>query len=256
MKTTLALVLATQLAFAAANAAETPSVHPAIAAAVASPDRPAKDRERDEVRKPAEVLEFIGVRPGQTVVEYFAAGGNTAEILARAVGPKGRVYMHNPPWLLERPNSVKAIEERLAGNRLPNVVRVDKPLDSLGLKPASVDGAVMNLVFHDMFWLTPDVSKVLKDLHGALKPGGYVGVVDHAAPEGTGDRDAKDRDNGPHRVDEDFARRMFLDAGFVLEAESDVLRNKEDDRTKPFFAPELKGKTTDRFVLRFRKPKG
>jgi predicted methyltransferase len=255
MKPILALVLATQLAFVTANAAETSSIHPAIAAAVASPDRPAKDRERDEIRKPAEVLEFIGVRPGQTVVEYFAAGGNTAEILARAVGPKGRVYMHNPPWLLERPNAVKAIDERLAGNRLPNVVRVDKPLDALDLKPASVDGAVMNLVFHDMFWLTPDVSKVLKDLHAALKPGGYVGVVDHAAPERTGDRDAKDRDNGPHRVDEDFARRMFLDAGFVLEAESDVLRNKEDDRTKPFFAPELKGKTTDRFVLRFRKPK-
>jgi predicted methyltransferase len=255
MKTMLALVLATQLAFVTANAAETSSIHPAIAAAVASPDRPAKDRERDEVRKPAEVLEFIGVRPGHTVVEYFAAGGNTAEILARVVGAKGRVYMHNPPWLLERPNSVKAIEERLAGNRLPNVVRIDKPLDALDLKAGSVDGAVMNLVFHDMFWLTPDVSRVLKDLHAALKGGGYVGVVDHAAPEGTGDRDAKDRDNGPHRIDEDFARRMFLDAGFVLEAESDVLRNKEDDRTKPFFAPEMKGKTTDRFVLRFRKPK-
>ncbi|MGQ0835675.1 MAG: hypothetical protein ACT4O5_12305 [Gammaproteobacteria bacterium] len=51
------------------------------------------------------------------------------------------------------------------------------------------------------------------------------------------------------------ARRAFLDAGFVLEAESDLLRNAEDDRTKPFFAPEMKGKTTDRFVLRFRKPR-
>ena len=48
---------------------------------------------------------------------------------------------------------------------------------------------------------------------------------------------------------------MFLDAGFVLEAESDVLRNRDDDRQKPFFAPEMKGKTTDRFVLRFRKPR-
>jgi predicted methyltransferase len=255
MKMLLGLVLAVQLASASAVAAEPSSVHPAIAAAVASPDRPAKDKERDETRRPAEVLEFFGVRPGQTLVEYFAAGGNTAEILARAVGPKGKVYMQNPTWLLERPNSVKAIDERLAGNRLPNVQRLDKPLENLGLKPRSVDGAVMNLVFHDMFWLSPDVPKVLKDLHAALKPGGFVGVVDHAAPERTGAELAKDRDAGPHRIDEDFARRMFLDAGFVLEAESDLLRNSEDPRTKPFFAPEMKGKTTDRFVLRFRKPK-
>jgi predicted methyltransferase len=236
-------------------AAESAGVHPAITAALAHPERPAKDRERDEGRKPGEVLEFFGVRPGQTLLEYFAARGITAEILARAVGPKGKVYMQNPPWVLERPDMPKAVAERLAGNRLPNVVRLDKPLNDLALPRGSLDGAIMNLVFHDMFWLSEDVPDVLRDLYAAIKPGGFVGVVDHAAPERTDATFATDRDNGPHRIDEDFTRRMFLDAGFVLEAESDVLRNAEDDRQKAFFAPELKGKTTDRFVLRFRKPK-
>jgi predicted methyltransferase len=255
MKIAFALLLLAAQATQGALAAE-PAIHPSIKAALEHPDRPAKDRERDEVRKPGQVLEFFGVRPGQTLIEYFAAGGTTAEILARAVGPKGKVYMQNPQWVLERPNFPESVAKRLAENRLPNVVRLDKPLNDLGLPRGSVDGAVMNLVFHDMFWLSEDVPDVLKDLQAMLKPGGFVGVVDHAAPERTGDKSAKDRDNGPHRIDEDFARRMFLDAGFVLEAESDVLRNPEDDRQKPFFAPELKGKTTDRFVLRFRKPKG
>lgn len=256
MKLGLALLaLAAQLAPCAALAAEPASIHPAITGAIESPDRPAKDRERDEGRKPGLVLEFFGVRPGQTLIEYFGAGGITAEILSRAVGPKGKVYMQNPPWVFERPNMVKAVADRLANDRLPNVVRLDKSLNDLGLRPSSVDGAVMNLVFHDMFWLSEDVPDVLKDLYTALRPGGFVGVVDHAAPEGTGAELAKDRDNGPHRIDEDFARRMFLEAGFVLEAESDVLRNRDDDRQKPFFAPEMKGKTTDRFVLRFRKPR-
>ena len=38
------------------------------------------------------------------------------------------------------------------------------------------------MVLHDFFWLSQDVPDVLKDVHKALKPGGWFGVVDHAAP--------------------------------------------------------------------------
>ena len=156
----------------------------------------------------------------------------------------------------QRPAGAKQVEDRLANKRLPNVERLDKPLDSLGLPPNSLDGAVMNLVFHDMYWITTDVPAVLKDLYAALKPGGFVGVVDHAAPKGTGIEYAKSRD-GQHRIDEDYTKKAFKDAGFVLDGESDALRNPADDRQKAFFAPEWRegGKFTDRFVLRFRKPK-
>jgi predicted methyltransferase len=202
------------------------------------------------------VLEFFGVRPGMTILEYIATGGNTAEILSRVVGPKGKVYMQNAPAFFERPQGAKQVEDRLANNRLPNVVRLDKPLDDLGLPPGSLDGATMILVFHDMFWITNDVPAVLKELYTALKPGGFVGVVDHAAPKGTKAEYAKSRE-GQHRIDEDYVKQLFKDAGFVLDGESDALRNPEDDRQKPFFAPEWRdtGKYTDRFLLRFRKPK-
>lgn len=249
------LVLSTLVAFAsltAARAAEAPPIHPAIQAAVDSPERPEKDRARDESRHYAELLEFFGVRPGMTVLELFAASGNTTEVLARTVGPTGKVYMQNPDWYYERAGR-KDVDARLANNRLPNVVRLDRPLNDLKLAPSSLDGAVAFLVLHDFFWLSQDVPDVLQDVHAALKPGGWFAVVDHAAPAGTGAEQARDRDHGTHRIDEEYVKKIFAEAGFMLEDHNDALRNPDDDRTKPFFAPEMRGRQTDRFVLKFIK---
>ncbi len=246
------LIVSAMLAVGAAQAAESPAIHPAIQAAVDSQDRLPKDRSRDANRHYAELLEFFGVRPGMTVIELFAAGGNTAEVLARTVGPTGKVYMQNPEWFYERATQ-KPVEERLANDRLPNVVRLDKPLNDLGLAPESLDGAVAFMVLHDFFWLSQDVPDVLADLHKALKPGGWFAVVDHSAPTGTGIEQAKDRDHGTHRIEEAYVKQLFADAGFVLTASNDVLRNPADDRSKPFYDESFKGKSTDRFVLKFTK---
>ena len=59
---------------------------------VASPDRSAADRTNDLRRKPAQMLAFIGPRPGMVALDLSAGGGYTTELLARAVGPTGRVY--------------------------------------------------------------------------------------------------------------------------------------------------------------------
>ena len=49
-----------------------------IAAAVADTSRPAADTERDAARKPAEMLAFAGVKPGEQIVELLAGGGFSA----------------------------------------------------------------------------------------------------------------------------------------------------------------------------------
>ena len=249
---TRVLIVGAVLACASVQAAESPTIHPAIQAAVDSQERPPKDRTRDDNRHYAEILEFFGVRPGMTIVELFGAGGNTAEVLARAVGPDGKVYMQNPDFFYERFGK-QVVDERLANNRLPNVVRLDKPLNAMGLEPNSLDGAVAFMVLHDFFWLSQDVPGVLRDVHKALKPGGWFGVVDHSAPAGTGAEQAKDREKGTHRIDEAYVKKIFAEAGFELEASNDVLRNPADDRSKPFYDESFRGKSTDRFVLRFRK---
>ncbi len=60
--------------------------------------------------------------------------------------------------------------------------------------------------------------------------------------------------NTLHRIEESVVKDELKQAGFVLEAESDVLRNPADPHTAMVFDPSIRGKT-DQFVLRFRKPK-
>ena len=59
-----------------------------------------------------------------------------------------------------------------------------------------------------------------------------------------------------HRIEEDVVKSEVLAAGFVLNGEADFLRNSDDTRhwnDSPRAAGARRG-TSDRFVLRFRKP--
>lgn len=220
--------------------------------AVSHQDRPDLDRRRDDRRKPAEVLEFLGVAPGMHVIEMMAGGGYYTELLSRVVGRKGKIYSHNNKLYYEF-QSDKFVEQRLKNNRLPNVVRWDKELTDLQLPDNSLDAVFMMLVYHDFYWSDDDPKQILADLYKALKPGGVVAIVDHSAKSGSGTADAK-KMHGIHRIDEQLVRQTLTDAGFVFDAESDLLRNAHDTRDKPFFDKTLIGKPTDRFVLRFKKP--
>src|SRR3954468_20926215 len=77
---------------ATANAAPAGSV----AAAVASPDRNPDNVKLDAGRKPAAVLQFLGLRPGMHVLNLFGANAYWAEMTAPVVGPKGHVTVWNP----------------------------------------------------------------------------------------------------------------------------------------------------------------
>jgi predicted methyltransferase len=87
-------------------------------------------------------------------------------------------------------------------------------------------------------------------IYRALKPGGVYAVIDHHAETGSGDRDVQSL----HRVDAELVKKEILKAGFILEAESPLLRNPADDHTINVFKPEIRGKT-DRFIYRFSKPR-
>jgi predicted methyltransferase len=252
MRAVATAALGCLLATAATAKEGAPAANP-IVAAVDAPDRPEADRKLDGARKPKEMLAFFGVRPGMKLVDLFTGGGWYAELEARVAGRGGEVYAQNPPEFLQKWGD-KGITERLANNRLPTVKRWDRSMDALELPKAHFDGAIANDVFHDFFWLSQDVDGIVKQVYDALKAGGFFAIVDHAAPAGTGDAYARSRD-GQHRIDEALVKEKLAKAGFKLEAESQLLRNPDDDRSKPFFAPEMKGKNTDKFALLFRKPK-
>src|SRR6478672_5631159 len=77
--------------------ASAPITRERIAEIVASPDRSAADRTNDQRRKPELMLAFIGIRPGMVAMDLSAGGGYTTELVARAVGPTGRVYGQSAP---------------------------------------------------------------------------------------------------------------------------------------------------------------
>lgn len=221
----------------------------AIAEAIAHTDRPAADALRDADRKPQQIMEFMGVRPGQTVVDLMAGGGYYTELLARTVGPDGTVYLQNTPFVINK-FAGKALGFRLQGDRLPNVKRIDALLTELPLDDASVDSAFMVLFYHDTYWMGIDRAKMLREIMRVLKPGGTFALIDHSAAAGSIDRDVKTL----HRVDEAIVVNELLVAGFTLAGTSDLLRHPEDERTINVFDDKIRGKT-DRFVYKFRKPR-
>jgi len=132
-----------------------------------------------------------------------------------------------------------------------NVAVVVEPLATI--RPAgTVDVVWTSQNYHDMHnpaLPAGTAAGVDKAAFEALKPGGFFVVEDHAAAAGSGVRDA----GTLHRIDKEAVKSEVLAAGFVLDAESDALRNPADDHTLKVFDPAIRGHT-DQFVYRFKKP--
>ena len=219
----------------------------ASTAAVAAPDRDQADRDLDAGRHPAEMLAFFGIGPGMRVAELGAGGGYTSELLARTVGPTGKVYAQNSQFLLDR-FAQQPWTERLQKPVMANVVRLDRPFDDpFPPDVKDLDAVLIVLFYHDTYWQKVDRAKMNAAVLRVLKPGGVYGIVDHRAKAGSGANDVETL----HRIEESTLRADVEQAGFRLAASADFLRNPDDSRdwsASPRTAGEKRG-TSDRFVL-------
>jgi len=222
-------------------------VPPEIQAIVDSPDRSQADRETDRRRHPAQMLAFFSVKPGMTVLDVFTGKGYTAELLARAVGPNGTVLAQNDPIVFER--FLKGEwDPRFSQDVMKNVQHVVTSLDA----PVPAGSGPFDLItfifgYHDAVWMERDRTAMNKALFNALKPGGYLIVVDHAGNPGTGTTQA----GTLHRIEESVERAELEAAGFKLVAEAQFLRHPDDPRDTPFFKATA---PVDQFVLKFQRP--
>ncbi len=235
-------------AAAATDALAAHSVAAHLSAAVGDAHRPAEDRARDAQRKPAELLAFTGVQPGQRVADLIPGGGYFTRLFAKAVGGDGRVYAVAPPAQAAA-DALPAAAAIAADPAYANVSVVSF-VSPLAL-PEPVDLIFTAQNYHDLHLQRQrlDVPAVNKAFFDALKPGGMLVIVDHSALAGSG----LDVPDVLHRIDEAIVVREVTAAGFVLEGTSDMLRNPADPRTVGVFDPAIRG-NTDQFVLRFRKP--
>jgi predicted methyltransferase len=240
-----------------ANAAEVERAHAIpqsrlpgyIADAINSPARPAADSKLDSSRKPEQLLAFFGIKPGMKVADLWAGGGYTTELLARTVGPNGKVYSQNMEFPPRFKKAGEMWQARVKEPGMSNVVEITKPFDSpdlLPVPPGSLNAVIINMNYHDMVGRGFNRDNINHAVFTALKPGGVYGLVDNSAKPGTGPNDA----NTLHRIDENFEVAEIEKAGFQLAASSDVLCNPNDPRTQPFWKV---NHTQDRFVLKFVK---
>ena len=250
-----------------------------IAEIIASPDRSDADRTNDLRRKPQPMLEFIGIHPGIIALDISAAGGYTTELLARSIGPTGKVFGQSrppnaaasaPPAQREgnsrpdlpaapspaagpRPSPV-ALAEREAKLRAANIaaapiVVVSRPFedpvpdDLVG----KLDLVTLMFNYHDLGHLGTDRAAMNKAVFRALKSGGEYAIADHAGRAGTGISEA----GTLHRIEEAFLRQEIEAAGFKLAAEGRFLSNPNDPKDKNTPDPP---QPKDEFVLKFVKP--
>ena len=232
---------------AAAMAADVPAN---ITAALADAGRPATDTSRDAARHPAELLAFAGVKPGDKVGDFIMGGGYFTRLFAPAVGPAGKVYAYQPKEFIQFNGEYQKSLDAVAA-AYPNVTPLNNSLGAVSF-PEPLDVIFTAQNYHDLhlgFIPAPALAAIDKAIFNSLKPGGVLIVVDHSAIDGTGDT----RSKALHRIDIATVKSELTAAGFVLEGESQVLRNPADPRTASVFDPVIKGQT-DQFVLKFRKP--
>ena len=233
MKFALSLLTIFSLACSTASALDTA----ALERAMANPDRPAADKERDASRQAPAVLDFMGLEAGMTVLDVNASTGWYTEVLSYAVGSEGKVYMQNRPG----GNNADAAAAKAA--RLSNVEQVGA-ISDIGAN--SVDFAISGLTLHEFHNNNPQVAQgLLGQVMTVLKSDGILGIIDHEGSPGA--------DNAAlHRIAFDEAVKALLQAGFVLAGASDILDNAADDHTVGPFDPSL-GRNTDRIVLKLLK---
>jgi predicted methyltransferase len=238
---TIAVIVGATSACATAPIEDKASAAARYDSVLASPVRTDQDRRMDEARHPAQFLSFAQVKPGMRVLDVSAGAGYTSQLLALAVGASGTVWAQTP-----RPGPT--LVKRLADNPQANLILVTRPFDDpLPDQTPKLDLITIVLNYHDITYLPVDRTRMNERLFAALKPGGRLIVVDHSGRAGTGISEGKTL----HRIDEAVVLSEIRQAGFVLDAEGDFLRNPADPLSESSSDPKV---PTDKFALRFVKP--
>lgn len=226
----------------------------AISDAVEHPARPSADVKRDANRNPQAVLSFLGVRPGMKILDIYSTEGYYTELLARAVGDQGKVIAHNSKAY--RKFMGQSIDNRYLSGRLGNVERIYAHPREIKLNPKQMDMVLMILIYHDLYVTNaknlitkPDRINLIKQVYNTLKPGGILGIVDHAAPRNSDIAAATDW----HRLKSSIVVEELKSYGFELIGEDTALRNNDDPKNISVFNKKVRRKT-DRYILKFQKP--
>ena len=115
------------------------------------------------------ILSHLDVQPGMRALDYGCGPGRLSLPLARLLAPEGQVTALD--LQVEMLDKVRAKAE---AEQLDNLAYVQAGPQSTGLPPASFDLALMVTVLGEI----PDQQRALREVHGALKPGGLLSITE------------------------------------------------------------------------------
>ena len=171
-----------------------------------------KAESRDRWQQPDRVVVDLGLKSGMKVADIGCGRGFFTYRLAKAVGPKGKVYATE---ISEK--AIKSVVDRVKRDKITNIEPVISESTKTKLAADSVDAAVICLVLHHV---PKDIRAPLtKDVAQAIKPGGYLYIIDWRVRADI--KHDKDR-----RIPRDDLIKLATDAGLVLDAEFHYLKNQ------------------------------
>lgn len=158
------------------------------------------------------VVGDLNLKAGASVADIGCGSGYFTFHLAKAVGDAGKVYATE---ISEK--ALKPVADRVARDKIANVVPVRSDPTDTKLKADSLDAAFICNVLHHV----PAGARapLVKDIVKAIKPGGVFFIVDWRV-------DAKVKNDPKNRIPKDDLIKLAKDAGLELDAEFFYLVNQ------------------------------
>jgi predicted methyltransferase len=212
-----------------------------IKLAMVSESRTDKDKDRDRNRKPAETLEFFGIKSDMKVLEIIPGGGWYTKLLAPALREKGQFYLS-----LGTKRLSEGLLTKKPFDKVKAIGPIDYKLEKLDFEITDLDAVLTFRNYHNFD--KKERKSINKAAFTALKPGGVYGVVDH-----TRRHMQKKNDENGRRFDPVLAIKEIQQAGFTLVDYSN-LHYKSDDELRFEVGRKTVSGNSDRFTLLFKKP--
>jgi len=194
------------------------------------------DKSRDAERRPAESLEFWGLKPGASILEVQAGGGWWTRILAPYAARTGGRYTAtaadlNNPSLSDAARKGRAdFAARYADEKIYGKVELVNwgPM-AAPLPQNSYDFILLSRVIHGWMRTEGALERNLASVAGSLKPGGVLAIEQHRGNPGPQDPKAESG-----YVTEAFVIAAAEKVGLRLAARSEINANPKDTKDHPF----------------------